>query len=55
MYLYLQHYGCYSFFYSYFVSQILFKKKQIHQYNVLHETKTTVNGDSTANWENSDM
>lgn len=32
MYLYLQHYGCYSFFYSYFVSQILLKKKPIHQY-----------------------
>lgn len=55
MYLYLQHYGCYGFFYSYFVSQILFKKKTNSPIHVLHETKTTVNGDSTANWENSDM
>lgn len=32
-----------------------FFKKNDSPIHVLHETKTTVNGDSTANWENSDM
>lgn len=32
-----------------------FLKKTNSPIHVLHETKTTVNGDSTANWENSDM
>lgn len=32
-----------------------FLKKNNSPIHVLHETKTTVNGDSSANWENLDM